>query len=81
MVRQELQAKLGDKVKRSLRREDLYHLRLGRAGRGGKAATEGIPALKKQRKLPDLETAMVVVTLHRRGAGDGRRRGAAVCRL
>jgi len=26
-----------------------------------KAATDGIPALKKQRKLPDLETAMVVV--------------------
>ena len=26
-----------------------------------KAAVEGIPALKKQRKLSDLETAMVVV--------------------
>ena len=31
------------------------------AGRCGKAAVEGIPVLKKQRKLSDLETAIVVV--------------------
>lgn len=37
MVRQELQAKLGDKVKRSLRREDLHYLRLGGAGCRGKS--------------------------------------------
>lgn len=37
MVRQELQSKLGDKVKRSLRREDLYHLRLRGAGCGRKS--------------------------------------------
>ena len=61
MVRQELQAKLGDKVK------DLSGVKIFTTfdsvaqDAAEKAATEGIPALKKQRKLPDLETAMVVV--------------------
>ena len=61
MVRQELQAKLGDKVK------DLSGVKIFTTfdsvaqDAAEKAATEGIPALKKQRKLSDLETAMVVV--------------------
>lgn len=61
MVRQELQAKLGDKVK------DLSGVKIFTTfdsvaqDAAEKAAIEGIPALKKQRKLPDLETAMVVV--------------------
>ena len=61
MVRQELQAKLGDKVK------DLSGVKIFTTfdsvaqDAAEKAATEGIPALIKQRKLKDLETAMVVV--------------------
>ncbi len=61
MVRQELQAKLGDKVK------DLAGVKIFTTfdsvaqDAAEKAATEGIPALIKQRKLSDLETAMVVV--------------------
>ncbi|HED3055521.1 TPA: bifunctional glycosyl transferase/transpeptidase [Raoultella ornithinolytica] len=61
MVRQELQAKLGDKVK------DLSGVKIFTTfdsvaqDAAEKAATDGIPALKKQRKLPDLETALVVV--------------------
>ncbi len=61
MVRQELQAKLGDKVK------DLSGVKIFTTfdsvaqDAAEKAATEGVPALKKQRKLADLETAMVVV--------------------
>ena len=61
MVRQELQAKLGDKVK------DLSGVKIFTTfdpvaqEAAEKAAIEGIPVLKKQRKLPDLETAMVVV--------------------
>ena len=61
MVRQELQAKLGDKVK------DLSGVKIFTTfdsvaqDAAEKAATDGIPALKKQRKLPDLETAMVIV--------------------
>ncbi len=61
MVRQELQAKLGDKVK------DLSGVKIFTTfdsvaqDAAEKAATDGIPLLKKQRKLPDLETAMVVV--------------------
>ncbi|WP_312073403.1 bifunctional glycosyl transferase/transpeptidase [Atlantibacter sp.] len=61
MVRQELQAKLGDKVK------DLSGVKIFTTfdsvaqDAAEKAATEGIPALIKQRKLSDLETAMVVV--------------------
>lgn len=61
MVRQELQTKLGDKVK------DLSGVKIFTTfdsvaqDAAEKAAVEGIPALKKQRKLNDLETAMVVV--------------------
>ena len=61
MVRQELQAKLGDKVK------DLSGVKIFTTfdsvaqDAAEKAATDGIPVLKKQRKLSDLETAMVVV--------------------
>ncbi|WP_313081648.1 bifunctional glycosyl transferase/transpeptidase [Atlantibacter sp.] len=61
MVRQELQAKLGDKVK------DLSGVKIFTTfdsvaqDAAEKAAIEGIPALIKQRKLSDLETAMVVV--------------------
>ncbi|MBD4383011.1 hypothetical protein GUH10_14275, partial [Xanthomonas citri pv. citri] len=60
-VRQELQAKLGDKVK------DLSGVKIFTTfdsvaqDAAEKAASEGIPVLKKQRKLADLETAMVVV--------------------
>ncbi|THE51519.1 bifunctional glycosyl transferase/transpeptidase [Enterobacter bugandensis] len=61
MVRQELQSKLGDKVK------DLSGVKIFTTfdsvaqDAAEKAAVEGIPVLKKQRKLSDLETAMVVV--------------------
>jgi penicillin-binding protein 1B len=61
MVRQELQSKLGDKVK------DLSGVKIFTTfdsvaqDAAEKAAVEGIPALKKQRKLSDLETAIVVV--------------------
>ena len=61
LVRQELQAKLGDKVK------DLSGVKIFTTfdsvaqDAAEKAAVEGIPALKKQRKLSDLETAIVVV--------------------
>ena len=61
LVRQELQSKLGDKVK------DLSGVKIFTTfdsvaqDAAEKAASEGIPVLKKQRKLADLETAMVVV--------------------
>ncbi|NBD00330.1 bifunctional glycosyl transferase/transpeptidase [Atlantibacter hermannii] len=61
MVRQELQTKLGDKIK------DLSGVKIFTTfdsvaqDAAEKAAIEGIPALIKQRKLSDLETAMVVV--------------------
>lgn len=61
MVRQELQSRLGDKVK------DLSGVKIFTTfdsvaqDAAEKAAVDGIPALKKQRKLSDLETAMVVV--------------------
>ena len=61
LVRQELQSKLGDKVK------DLSGVKIFTTfdsvaqDAAEKAAVEGIPALKKQRKLSDLETAMAVV--------------------
>ncbi|SUG16730.1 penicillin-binding protein 1b [Salmonella enterica subsp. arizonae] len=57
MVRQELQAKLGDKIK------DLSGVKIFTTfdpvaqDAAEKAVVEGIPALKKQRKLSDLETA------------------------
>ena len=61
LVRQELQSKLGDKVK------DLSGVKIFTTfdsvaqDAAENAAVEGIPALKKLRKLSDLETAMVVV--------------------
>jgi penicillin-binding protein 1B len=61
MVRQQLHDKLGDKVK------DLSGVKIFTTfdsvsqDAAEKAVTDGIPALKKQRKLDDLETAMVVV--------------------
>ncbi|MBL5931619.1 bifunctional glycosyl transferase/transpeptidase [Lelliottia amnigena] len=61
MVRQELQTKLGDKVK------DLSGVKIFTTfdsvaqDAAEKAAVDGIPVLKKQRMLSDLETAMVVV--------------------
>ncbi|BDH47061.1 penicillin-binding protein 1B [Salmonella enterica subsp. enterica serovar Choleraesuis] len=61
MVRQELHDKLGDKVK------DLSGVKIFTTfdsvsqDAAEKAAKEGIPVLMKQRRLKDLETAMVVV--------------------
>ncbi|WP_353614971.1 bifunctional glycosyl transferase/transpeptidase [Mangrovibacter phragmitis] len=61
LVKQELQQKLGDKVK------DLSGVKIFTTfdqvsqDAAEKAVTEGIPQLRKQRKLSDLETAMVVV--------------------
>lgn len=61
MVRNELQAKLGDKVK------DLSGVKIFTTldplsqDAAEKAVEEGIPALRKQRGLNDLETAMVIV--------------------
>ena len=61
MVRNELQQKLGDKV------QDLSGVKIFTTldpisqDAAEKAVEEGIPALRKQRRLADLETAMVVV--------------------
>lgn len=61
MVRQELQAKLGDKV------NDLSGVKIFTTfdsvsqDAAEKAITEGIPALRESRKLNDLEAAMVIV--------------------
>ncbi|MEW5288978.1 bifunctional glycosyl transferase/transpeptidase [Erwinia papayae] len=61
MVRNELQAKLGDKVK------DLSGVKIFTTldplsqDAAEKAVEEGVPALRKQRGLNDLETAMVIV--------------------
>jgi penicillin-binding protein 1B len=61
MVRQQLHDRLGDKVK------DLSGVKIFTTfdplaqDAAEKAVTEGIPALMKQRKLSDLESAMVVV--------------------
>lgn len=61
MVNQQLAAKLGDKV------QDLSGVKIFTTfdplaqQAAEKAVTEGIPALIKQRKLADLQTAMVVV--------------------
>ncbi|WP_300002133.1 bifunctional glycosyl transferase/transpeptidase [uncultured Cedecea sp.] len=61
MVRQELQAKLGDQVK------DLSGVKIFTTfdsvsqDAAEKAVTEGIPALRESRKLNDLEAAMVIV--------------------
>ena len=62
MVRQELQAKLGEKRKHPLPAWNNFTTFDSVAQDAAeKAASEGIPVLKKQRKLADLETAMVVV--------------------
>ncbi|XNM74914.1 hypothetical protein ACLK2A_00815 [Escherichia coli] len=61
LVRQELQAKLGDKVKDLSGVKIFHYLDSVAQDAAEKAAVEGIPALKKQRKLSDLETAIVVV--------------------
>ncbi|MCY0497005.1 bifunctional glycosyl transferase/transpeptidase [Klebsiella pneumoniae] len=61
MVRQELQAKLGDKVKDLSGAKIFTTFDSVAQDAAEKAASEGIPVLKKQRKLADLETAMVVV--------------------
>ncbi|MBS0848518.1 bifunctional glycosyl transferase/transpeptidase [Citrobacter sp. JGM124] len=61
LVRQELQAKLGDKV------NDLSGVKIFTTfdsvsqDAAEKAVTEGIPALRASRKLNDLEAAMVIV--------------------
>ena len=62
MVRQELQAKLGDDKVKDLSGVKIFTTFDSVAQDAAeKAAVEGIPALIKQRKLDDLETAMVVV--------------------
>ena len=61
MVRGELQAKLGDKVKDLSGVKIFTTLDPVSQDAAEKAVEEGIPALKKQRGLKDLETAMVIV--------------------
>ncbi|QNU44245.1 bifunctional glycosyl transferase/transpeptidase [Mixta calida] len=61
MVRGELQAKLGDKVKDLSGVKIFTTLDPVSQDAAEKAVGEGIPALKKQRGLKDLETAMVIV--------------------
>ena len=61
MVRSELQAKLGDKMKDLSGVKIFTTLDSVSQDAAEKAVQEGIPALKKQRGLKDLETAMVIV--------------------
>ncbi|MFD1804051.1 bifunctional glycosyl transferase/transpeptidase [Mixta tenebrionis] len=61
MVRGELQAKLGDKVKDLSGVKIFTTLDPVSQDAAEKAVEEGVPALKKQRGLHDLETAMVIV--------------------
>ncbi|MDR7343178.1 penicillin-binding protein 1B [Pantoea alhagi] len=61
MVRDELHAKLGDKVKDLSGVKIFTTLDPVSQDAAEKAVEEGIPALKKQRGLKDLETAMVIV--------------------
>ena len=61
MVRNELQAKLGDKVKDLSGVKIFTTLDSVSQDAAEKAIEDGIPALKKQRGLKDLETAMVIV--------------------
>jgi len=61
MVRNELQAKLGDKMKDLSGVKIFTTLDAISQDAAEKAVIEGIPTLKKQRGLKDLETAMVVV--------------------
>jgi len=61
MVRNELQAKLGDKVKDLSGVKIFTTLDSVSQDAAEKSVEEGIPALRKQRGVNDLETAMVVV--------------------
>ncbi|QKJ85898.1 bifunctional glycosyl transferase/transpeptidase [Paramixta manurensis] len=61
MVRNELQAKLGDKVKDLSGVKIFTTLDPVSQDAAEKAVEEGVPALKKQRGLKDLQTAMVIV--------------------
>jgi penicillin-binding protein 1B len=61
MVRNELQAKLGDKIKDLSGVKIFTTLDPVSQDAAEKAVIDGIPTLKKQRGLKDLETAMVVV--------------------
>ncbi|WP_067706623.1 bifunctional glycosyl transferase/transpeptidase [Erwinia sp. ErVv1] len=61
MVRNELQAKLGDKVKDLSGVKIFTTLDPVSQDTAEKAVEEGIPALRKQRGINDLQTAMVVV--------------------
>ena len=61
MVRNELQAKLGDKVKDLSGVKIFTTLDPVSQDAAEKSAEEGIPVLRKQRGLNDLETAMVIV--------------------
>ena len=61
MVRNELQAKLGDKIKDLSGVKIFTTLDPVSQDAAEKSVEEGIPALRKQRGLNDLETAMVVV--------------------
>ncbi|MFC0141629.1 bifunctional glycosyl transferase/transpeptidase [Erwinia mallotivora] len=61
MVRNELQAKLGDKVKDLSGVKIFTTLDPVSQDAAEKAVEEGVPALRKQRGLNDLETAMVIV--------------------
>lgn len=83
MVRQELQAKLGDDKVKDLSGVKIFTTFDSVAQDAAeKAAVEGIPALIKQRKLDDTETAMVVVDRFQwRSPCNGRRGDAAICGL
>ena len=61
MVRNELQAKLGDKVQNLSGVKIFTTLDPVSQDAAEKAVEDGIPALRKQRGLKDLETAMVIV--------------------
>lgn len=61
MVRGELQAKMGDKIKDLSGVKIFTTLDPVSQDAAEKAVEEGIPTLKKQRGLKDLETAMVIV--------------------
>ncbi|WP_034912425.1 bifunctional glycosyl transferase/transpeptidase [Erwinia sp. 9145] len=61
MVRNELQAKLGDKIKDLSGVKIFTTLDSVSQDAAEKAAEEGVQTLRKQRKLNDLETAMVIV--------------------
>ncbi|MBZ0344512.1 bifunctional glycosyl transferase/transpeptidase, partial [Salmonella enterica subsp. enterica serovar Infantis] len=60
-VHQKLQEKLGDEIKELSGVKDFTSCDSVAQCAAKKTVVEGIPALKKQRKLSDLETAIVVV--------------------